>query len=181
MKVIQAKKAIVTLVAMAMFSCEQPAAKVESILYPTGKLHKIILYKGSHKKIVEYSEDGYLFMESNYIDNQAEGTFKTYHRGRLSSVENFENGKLNGEFIVYDPDCCGLIMTQGFSKNGKQDGIWVYYFRGQLRKVTNYRNGEEDENIYENTKLDPASQDFAGDSIACICSDNPRIYPASNR
>lgn len=178
---VQARRAIVTLVVMAMVGCEQPAVKVESILYPTGKLHKIVISNGSSKNIIEYSEDGYLFMESTYLNEQAEGTFKTYHRGRLSSIENFENGKLHGEFTVYDPDCCGLVMTQGFSKGGKQDGIWLYYFRGQLRKVINYRNGEEYETIYENTKLDPASQDFAGDSIACICNDNPHSYQTANR
>ena len=56
---------------------------------------------------------------------------KKYKSGQVKSIENFKNGKLNGEFKEFFEN--GSLFQTGTFKNGDMKNIKVFYENGNLK------------------------------------------------
>ena len=56
---------------------------------------------------------------------------KKYKNGQVKSIENFKNGKLNGEFKEFFEN--GSLFQVGTFKNGEMKNIKVFYENGNLK------------------------------------------------
>ena len=73
---------------------------------------------GQMKMVREYSENGQIEEERNYIDGKREGKYTYY----------YENGK---------------IRKEGNFKDDEMDGKWIWYYEnGQIRFEGNYKDGK---------------------------------------
>lgn len=66
------------------------------------------------------------------------GKYKTYYpNGKLKSVMDYKNGKVDGKFIAYYKD--GRIHYTSNLKHGERNGeTIVYYTNGNLKEIANY-------------------------------------------
>ena len=110
---------------------------------------------------VEYDRDGFLILDSNYLNGKLQGSYKTYYEGSkiLSTSYIYENGLKNGPFVinhykyVYDnikKEYRDQFMIDnpketGFYKNDLLDGPYKKYEMGRSKNYlqidTTYRNG----------------------------------------
>ena len=89
---------------------------------------------------------------------------KKYKDGQVKSIENFKNGKLNGEFKEFFEN--GSLFQMGTFKNGDMKNIKVFYENGNLKFEQNLkdRKGKYRE-YYPNGQLEIEGEVFQGDEI----------------
>lgn len=93
----------------------------------------------------DYTDDGILYGEGNYVNGKMEGMWKRFDidNGILSSKSEYKNGSEHGTYQSFDPE--GNVIAQYEYKNGKKDGPYQI-FRGenyQLSEQGVYTNGEQ--------------------------------------
>ena len=89
---------------------------------------------------------------------------KKYKDGQVKSIENFKNGKLNGEFKEFFEN--GSLFQIGTFKNGDMKNIKVFYENGKLKFEQNLKNRKgKYRGYYPNGKLEVEGEVFQGDEI----------------
>ena len=99
------------------------------------------------------------------IDENFTGqVIKKYKNGQVKSIENFKNGKLNGEFKEFFED--GKLFQIATFKNGDMKNIKVFYENGKLKFEQNLKNRKgKYRGYYPNGKLEVEGEVFQGDEI----------------
>lgn len=111
--------------------------------FKNGKRHGIM-------KIYD-EEDGKVNMEAPYTDGEINGVLKIFEGGKLATSTVYENGKANGQYIIYNPN--GTKRITATVVNGKLEGeAKVYDQTGKLRKIEYYKDGK---GIKERYKMIP--------------------------
>ena len=89
---------------------------------------------------------------------------KKYKNGQVKSIENFKNGKLNGEFKEFFEN--GSLFQIGTFKNGDMKNIKVFYENGNLKfeQKLKDRKGKY-RGYYPNGILEVEGEVFQGDEI----------------
>jgi len=77
------------------------------------------------------------------LNGKLHGKSRTYYNNLLRNEEEYANNKLNGKSIHYNAD--GLIVFEGYYKNGYKDGMVKYYnySTGKLEFEGTYKKGEK--------------------------------------
>lgn len=91
-----------------------------------------VFYNGKHK-----------VSEGDLVNKKPEGLWKYYHykSDKVMTLENYKNGKLEGEKNVYYTN--GQLAEKSFYKNNILQGKYVKYGEdGKLLEESNYKNGE---------------------------------------
>ena len=99
------------------------------------------------------------------IDENFTGqVIKKYKNGQIKSIENFKNGKLNGEFKEFFEN--GNLSQIGTFKNGDMKNIKVFYENGNLKfeQKLKDRKGKY-RGYYPNGILEVEGEVFQGDEI----------------
>lgn len=89
---------------------------------------------------------------------------KKYENGQVQSIENFKNGKLDGEFKEFYKD--GALSQIGSFKNGDLESIKVFYENGNLKfeEILRDRRGKY-RGYYPNGQLEEEGEVFQGEKI----------------
>ena len=89
---------------------------------------------------------------------------KKYKNGQIKSIENFKNGKLNGEFKEFFEN--GSLFQIGTFKNGDMKNIKVFYENGNLKFEQNLKDRKgKYRGYYPNGMLEVEGEVFQGDEI----------------
>ena len=89
---------------------------------------------------------------------------KKYKDGQVKSIENFKNGKLNGEFKEFFEN--GSLFQTGTFKNGDMKNIKVFYENGKLKFEQNLKDRKgKYRGYYPNGQLEVEGEVFQGDEI----------------
>ncbi|WP_294066006.1 hypothetical protein [uncultured Fusobacterium sp.] len=89
---------------------------------------------------------------------------KKYKDGQVESIENFKNGKLNGEFKEFFED--GSLSQIGTFKNGEMKSIRVFYENGNLKFEQNLKDRKRRyKGYYPNGQLEEEGEVFQGEKI----------------
>lgn len=97
-------------------------------------------------------------------ENFAGQVIKKYKNGQVKSIENFKNGKLNGEFKEFFEN--GSLFQIGTFKNGDMKNIKVFYENGNLKFEQNLKDRKgKYRGYYPNGKLEVEGEVFQGDEI----------------
>ena len=99
------------------------------------------------------------------IDENFTGqVIKKYKSGQVKSIENFKNGKLNGEFKEFFEN--GSLFQIGTFKNGDMKNIKVFYENGNLKFEQNLKDRKgKYRGYYPNGILEVEGEVFQGDEI----------------
>ena len=99
------------------------------------------------------------------IDENFTGqVIKKYKSGQVKSIENFKNGKLNGEFKEFFEN--GSLFQIGTFKNGDMKNIKVFYENGKLKFEQNLKDRKgKYRGYYPNGMLEVEGEVFQGDEI----------------
>ena len=94
------------------------------------------------QKYEEFDDYGNLYKEGQFKNGLKEGIWKTYYDDSYD-IENYHNGKLNGEFKKFSKD--NHLLVKGEYKEHKKEGVWGFYYSdGGLKNEVEYKNGEID-------------------------------------
>ena len=89
---------------------------------------------------------------------------KKYENGQVQSIENFKNGKLDGEFKEFYKD--GTLAQIGTFKNGDLESIKAFYENGNLKFEENLKDRKgKYRGYYPNGMLEVEGEVFQGDEI----------------
>lgn len=95
-------------------------------------------------------------------DNFTGQIIKKYKNGQIRSIENFKNGKLNGEFKEFFEN--GSLSQIGTFKNGDMKSIKVFYENGNLKFEQNLKDRKgKYKGYYPNGQLEAEGEVFQGD------------------
>ena len=99
------------------------------------------------------------------IDENFTGqVIKKYKDGQVESIENFKNGKLNGEFKEFFEN--GSLFQVGTFKNGEMKNIRVFYENGNLKFEQNLKDRKgRYKGYYPNGQLEEEGEVFQGEKI----------------
>ena len=99
------------------------------------------------------------------IDENFTGqVIKKYKSGQVKSIENFKNGKLNGEFKEFFEN--GSLFQVGTFKNGEMKNIRVFYENGNLKFEQNLKDRKgRYKGYYPNGQLEEEGEVFQGEKI----------------
>ena len=87
---------------------------------------------------------------------------KKYKNGQVKSIENFKNGKLNGEFKEFFEN--GNLSQIGSFKNGDLESIKVFYENGRLKFEQNLKERKgKYRGYYPNRQLEEEGEVFQGE------------------
>ena len=97
-------------------------------------------------------------------DNFTGQIIKKYKNRQIKSIENFKNGKLNGEFKEFFED--GNLSQIATFKNGDMKNIKVFYENGKLKFEQNLKDRKgKYRGYYPNGMLEIEGEVFQGDEI----------------
>ena len=97
-------------------------------------------------------------------DNFTGQVIKKYKDGQVESIENFKNGKLNGEFKEFFED--GSLFQVGIFKNGEMKSIRVFYENGNLKFEQNLKDRKgKYKGYYPSGQLEEEGEVFQGEKI----------------
>ena len=117
--------------------------------FPTGKKKAEVTYKSSNTTFtIMYHDTETILSQGKFVNQQKDSTWNMYAKsGKLSIIENYTLGQLNGERLVYYPlgnsetKKAQLTQKQAY-KNGKMHGVQIDYFEnGKVWRECNYLNG----------------------------------------
>lgn len=132
----------------------------------TGKSYYHAVLKGNKEPVKGFYSNGNIKFEGTYAHDHRTGLWKFYNTyGNLSTVENYTDGKLNGEttnyfnngkvknVIEYNNDFKngyyrefyknGVIASEGWMVNDTMQGTWKnYYPNGKISAVNYYIDDE---------------------------------------
>lgn len=99
------------------------------------------------------------------IDENFTGqVIKKYKNGQVKSIENFKNGKLNGEFKEFFEN--GSLFQIGTFKNGDMENVKVFYENRNLKFEQNLKDRKgKYRGYYPNGILEVEGEVFQGDEI----------------
>jgi uncharacterized protein len=96
-----------------------------------------------HGKQIYFDEKGNIDLERNFKNGKLDGEVKEFENGKLSTVENYKDGKLHGlstTFYGNGSKRCELNFTEG-ERNGT---LTCYYADGTKSSEVVYNNGKLD-------------------------------------
>jgi antitoxin component YwqK of YwqJK toxin-antitoxin module len=107
------------------------------------ELNEIILMSLGKNIIVQWYENGQIWMHTHSKENKREGEHKRwYENGQLMLQAFYKDGEEEGEYISYWSN--GKVWTKCYCKNGKLDGEWEEWNEdGTLKEKIFYKNGEK--------------------------------------
>ena len=117
--------------------------------FPSGKKKAEVNYRsGNSTYSIMYYDNEMILAQGKFIKQQKDSTWTMYSKsGRISIVENYITGQLNGERLVYYPlgnsetKKDQLTQKQNYS-NGKLNGKQIDYFEnGKTWRESIYENG----------------------------------------
>ena len=89
---------------------------------------------------------------------------KKYKDGQVKSIENFKNGKLNGEFKEFFEN--GSLFQVGTFKNGDMENVKAFYENGNLKFEQNLKDRKgKYRGYYPNGQLEEEGEVFQGEKI----------------
>ncbi|MCP9234990.1 toxin-antitoxin system YwqK family antitoxin [Lewinella sp. JB7] len=90
-----------------------------------------------------YDPAGNLVAEENYVNDQLDGTRTAYYPdGKPEIVENYRNGRFEGEYLTYDS--LGHLRMRGTYVDGAMGKVWTrYYPDGGVREVVTFADNRE--------------------------------------
>ena len=93
-------------------------------------------------RAIVYHNNGNVALIENFKNGKQEGEGKLYHEnGKLAIIGNYKNGEREGKWKLYRKN--GKLEEIGNYKNGKQEGEWKHYHEnGELKGIGNYKNGK---------------------------------------
>ena len=99
------------------------------------------------------------------IDENFTGqVIKKYKSGQVKSIENFKNGKFNGEFKEFFEN--GSLFQIGTFKNGDMENVKAFYENGNLKFKQNLKDRKgKYRGYYPNGMLEVEGEVFQGDEI----------------
>lgn len=115
--------------------------------YESGAISAVMVFsnKGKVARAKLYHETGYLMAKGKYINKLKDSLWIQFDsRGKFSYTDNWKNGKLHGEKVVYyetDKTTGKTLPAQVISyKNGLLDGPVKEYFQGgKIKMEANYK------------------------------------------
>lgn len=115
--------------------------------YESGSISAVMVFsnkgKVAHAKL--YHETGYLMAKGKYINKLKDSTWIQFDsRGKFSYIDNWKNGKLDGEKIIYyeyDKATNKTLPAQVITyKNGVLEGpVKEYYQGGKIKMMATYK------------------------------------------
>lgn len=131
--------------------------------YEDGKLKDIISLNDGvevRRKTFKYYPEGYMFIEQEFVGEQADGIFKKYYEnGELFVQSNYKNNMLNGEAKYYRSN--GTLESHvlyindlmhgesySFDEKGRRSKHY-FYAKGELIKQIDFLYGESEVPIGE--------------------------------
>lgn len=117
--------------------------------FPSGKKKAEINYRSNNTSYtIMFHDNEVMLAQGKFVNQQKDSTWNMYAKsGKLSIIENYTLGQLNGERLVYYPlgnsetKKAQLTQKQAY-KNGKMHGVQIDYFEnGKVWRECNYVNG----------------------------------------
>lgn len=119
--------------------------------YPSGKTKAVVDYENNGKlaRSVMFHESGEVMGKGKYVNEKKDSVWTYYDRkGLISMKETYDNGKLNGEKIIYyAPKKNGeeRIAEITHFKNGMAHGEWKQFFiNGTVKAEGEFVDGNYD-------------------------------------
>ena len=117
--------------------------------FPSGKKKAQITYKtNSVTYSIMYHDNEVVLAQGKFVNQLKDSVWTMYSKsGRLSVVENYKLGQLNGERLVYYPlgnsetKKDQLTQKQNYLNGKLHDKQYDYFENGKLWKESNYVNG----------------------------------------
>ena len=117
--------------------------------FTSGKKKAQITYINSYTTYtIMYHENEEILAQGKFINQLKDSTWNIYSpSGKVSIIENYKNGILNGERLVFYPLGNSItkkeqVSQKQFYLNGKLNGKQIEYFdNGKIWKESNYQNG----------------------------------------
>ena len=79
--------------------------------------------------------------DEDELENLKDGErIKYYDDGQIESKSNYKNGKLHGQYTVWDED--GELFNEDNYIDGERHGKQTSYLDGEVTQVDNYKDGE---------------------------------------
>ncbi len=124
------------------FKDDKPVGKF-TYYYESNKVKAIINHDENSNRSVAYfyHENGNLMSYGIYRDMLKDSIWLNYGQTkRISNVETYKNGKLNGKKVIYYVssdinDKSRRLASVSFYKDDKLDGDYIEYFENQVIKV----------------------------------------------
>ncbi len=135
----------------AIIKHSETSNRSEAFFYhDNGKLMSYGIYRDMKKDSLwlNFGPSGRISNSENYKSDLLDGKKTIYYVPEdptdktqvVSTVMNYKQGKLDGEYIEYFNN--GTIKAKGSYVNDKKDGIWVrYHVTGKKMVEERYRNG----------------------------------------
>ena len=96
-----------------------------------------------HGLVEDYSSDGHLFTQGNYVDGKRDGVHKNYFENskQIHKIHIFKKGKLVGQNITYFKN--GGVEKKASYKNDRKHGASTWYFANSkiVERVMQFSNG----------------------------------------
>lgn len=91
----------------------------------------------------QYGPAGNLISEENYVDGQLDGERILYHEnGQPDIIEHYVMGDFEGEYLTYDS--LGTLSSRGQYTDGAMNKAWFFYYpNGEIRRSVNFEDNEE--------------------------------------
>ncbi|MEO1258377.1 MAG: toxin-antitoxin system YwqK family antitoxin [Bacteroidota bacterium] len=120
-----------------------------------------------HGAYTSYHQNGQIFEERNYQNDQLAGVSKVYfENGKLDYVETHVDGSYEGLYQKYHES--GQLANEGQYVNNEMSGIWKrWYENGTLREEVEFSENEENgpfKEYHENGKLKTEGVFLDGDN-----------------
>ena len=157
---------IISVVFICFNSCTDNTSETNDKLflstgyYENGNI-KFINLKNSDSLISGKSylfyKDGKKLAEANLKNGIKSGETITYNDGKIVSLENYENDKLNGQVKYYID---GLLEEEGEYNNGLKTGFWNLYEDNKLIQSELFKNDSLKELIYKDKEYFKKAEKF---------------------
>ncbi len=102
----------------------------DSIVSQTGNEMEAYLKTANSTSSTEY------FIRDGYIQS------KHYFNAKTIKTEetNYQKGKLHGVYKLWND--WGILLIDGYYKNGAEDGLWIYYYNNGKKQLEGHYNAE---------------------------------------
>jgi antitoxin component YwqK of YwqJK toxin-antitoxin module len=117
------------LVCLLLLSCEQVTTEKITQTWDDGSPRTIMVYNEDGSELIKqivYYNNGNLNIEGEFNEGERHGTWTSYYvAGSLWTINNYENGVLEGEYLMYNEN--GTLRIQGFYSEGEESGHWDFH------------------------------------------------------
>lgn len=141
------------IICFVAFSFTQAKVWLDEDLNETTEKNGVYYRPNPEKKrsgyfIIDYYKNGNKFRDgkakSTKVKNENFYGFVNYYyqNGKLSKIEKYKDGKLDGDYVEYYES--GQVRVMGSYENGKEEGVWkIFNKSGKIKNKGKYRDGEK--------------------------------------